>query len=33
MQTHHYLAIILALVVGYVASRYFPQPAHALGLP
>jgi len=33
MQSHHYLAIILALVAGYVAARYFPQVGQAVGLP
>ena len=33
MSKHHYLLILIALVAGYVAARYFPQPAQAVGLP
>jgi hypothetical protein len=25
MQTHHYLAIVLAFLAGYVVYKYFPQ--------
>jgi hypothetical protein len=33
MQSHHYLAIILAFIAGYVLAAYFPQPGQAIGLP
>lgn len=33
LPSHHVLMLILALVVGYVAARYFPQPGQAVGLP
>lgn len=33
MQTHHYGLIILALIAGYVAARYWPGPGNAIGLP
>lgn len=33
MQSHHYLAIILAIVAGYVVARFYPQPGQLVGLP
>lgn len=33
MQNHHYLAILVALVAGYVLCRFFPQLGDLVGLP
>jgi hypothetical protein len=33
MGSHHYLMLAGVLILGYVLARYFPQPAHAVGLP
>jgi len=33
MQSHHWLLILIALLAGYVAARYFPQAGQAIGLP
>ncbi len=33
MQSHHWLCILIALIAGYVAARYFPQVGQAVGLP
>ena len=33
MASHHWLALLLALIAGYVAARYFPQVGQAVGLP
>jgi hypothetical protein len=33
MRVPHYAAIIVALLVGYVAARFFPQVGNAVGLP
>ena len=33
MQSHHYLMLVLALVIGYVAARYWPGPGQMIGLP
>lgn len=29
----HWSLILVALVIGYVIARYFPQPGHSVGLP
>ena len=33
MQSHHYLLILIALVAGYVAARFFPAIGQKVGLP
>ena len=33
MEGHHYLLIVLALLVGYAAARFFPGPGQMVGLP
>lgn len=33
MQSHHYLAIIVALLIGYAVARFYPQPGQMIGLP
>lgn len=33
MQNHHYLMLVLALLGGYVAARFFPQLGDVVGLP
>ena len=33
MKLPHFALIAVALVAGYVAARYFPQPAKLVGLP
>ena len=32
MQSHHWFALIVALVIGYLLRPYFPQPAAWIGL-
>lgn len=33
MATHHILLLLVVLIAGYVAGRFFPQPAQMVGLP
>jgi hypothetical protein len=33
MSNHVWFMVIIALAVGYVAARFFPQPAALIGLP
>lgn len=33
MQSHHYVLILVAVLIGYVAARFFPQPGNMIGLP
>lgn len=33
MQTHHYVMLIVAVIVGYVIARFFPAPGQMVGLP
>lgn len=33
MKLPHFALIAVALVAGYIAARYFPQPGQAVGLP
>ena len=33
MKMGHYAVILVALIAGYVAARYFPQLGQAVGLP
>ena len=33
MQSHHWLGLVLALLAGYAAARFFPQAGNAVGLP
>lgn len=32
MQSHHWLMLVVVLVIGYVAGRMFPQVGQAVGL-
>ena len=33
MQGQHWLMLVVILIAGYVAGRFFPQPARMIGLP
>lgn len=33
MKSHHILFLLVVFALGYAASRYFPQAAHAVGMP
>jgi len=33
MQSHHWFTILVALIIGYVLARYFPQVGQKVGLP
>ena len=33
MQSHHFLMLLLAVLAGYAAGRYFPQLSQAVGGP
>lgn len=33
MQSHHWFAIVIALVAGYALARFYPQIGQAVGLP
>lgn len=33
MQGHHWGLILIAVIAGYVAARYFPQVGQVVGLP
>jgi len=33
MQSHHWLALVLAFLAGYVFARFFPQIGNMVGIP